>query len=200
MGAAFSGGLRGLPRSRGEIGRYLRPALAFSLSGAVVGAIAGAALGAAAMMAPALVAVGWLGLALLGLGLMVELLGYPLPLLNRDAETPRRWVEDGWFAWAIKNGAALGFGATTRLGFPVWYAIPMVCLVGASPFTGALIWGLYGGLRAAVSVAGGIWAPATGRLGGRGYAERTLGLRYRSRFLSSSIGVAVCLGIVIAVA
>lgn len=200
MGAAFSGGLRGLPGSRAELARYLRPAIAFALTGTLVGAISGAALGAGAAGVPALRVVGWVGLALLGLGLLVELLGHPLPLLNRDAETPRAWIEDGWLAWAVKNEAALSLGVTTRLGFPVWYAIPLVCLVGATPLTGALTWGLYGGLRTGVSVAAGVWAPRTGRFGGRGYAEHILDLRYQSRFLSSALGAAACLAVVIVAA
>lgn len=172
----------------------------FALSGALVGGLAGALLGATAMLLPSLATAAWLGLALLTVGLLVELLGHPLPMLNRDAETPRAWIEEGWLRWGLKNGTALGLGPTTRLGFPVWYAIPAVCLVAAHPGTGALVWGLYGGLRTAASVSVGLWAPATGRLGGRGYSERILDLRYRSRLLSSLVGAVVCLAVVVAVA
>jgi hypothetical protein len=178
--------------------RYLRPAIAFTITGGLVGAIAGAFLGALGMLVPGLQVVGWIGLAVLAIGLFFELLGRRLPMLNRDAETPRAWIDQGWLRWAVKNGAALSLGVTTRLGFPVWYAIPAICLLGASPVIGALTWGLYGLLRTGLSVTAGVRQVGPGGLGGRGSAERLLDLRHHSRLLSSALGAAICLALVIA--
>ena len=50
--------------------------------------------------------------------------------------------------WAIRNGLALGFGATSRIGFWLWYVVPLgAFLVGDSIF-GAVIYGTYSLIRA----------------------------------------------------
>jgi uncharacterized membrane protein len=54
------------------------------------------------------------------------------------------------------NGAAIGFGATSRLGFWLWYAIPIGSFLLASPIAAAGIWMAYGIARTAS--AGLIWA------------------------------------------
>jgi len=54
----------------------------------------------------------------------------------------------GPLRWAIRNGLTLGFGATSRIGFWLWYVIPLgAFLVGDSIF-GAIIYGAYGLIRA----------------------------------------------------
>lgn len=77
------------------------------------------------------------------------------PPLQCDRETPQRWVRQGAVPWAVKNGAALGFGGFTRLGFALWYAIPAGAVLLGSPAAGAVLWGLYGLLRASGALA--IW-------------------------------------------
>lgn len=179
--------------------RYRRPAITFAVTGATVGAMAGGLLGTLSQSLPGVVALAWIGLGALGLGLLVELLGWPLPMMNRDTETPRAWINEGWQRWALKNGAALSVGVTTRIGFPVWYLIPAICLVGANPLVGALTWGLYGGLRTGVSVLVGVWEPAGG-FGGRGSAERLLDAKGQVRHLTSAIALAIALCILVALA
>jgi hypothetical protein len=58
----------------------------------------------------------------------------------------------GPLGWATRNGLALGIGATSRIGFWLWYVMPVTALLSASPLAGAAIYGLYGALRA-----GGVW-------------------------------------------
>jgi hypothetical protein len=83
------------------------------------------------------------------------------PPLQCDRETPQRWVRQGALPWALKNGAALGFGAFTRLGFALWYVVPAGAVLLGSPAAGALLWGLYGLLRGGGAVA--IWVAQTRR-------------------------------------
>jgi hypothetical protein len=47
----------------------------------------------------------------------------------------------------VRNGLALGFGATSRIGFCLWYAVPVGALLLARPDLGAAIYGAYGLFR-----------------------------------------------------
>jgi hypothetical protein len=75
-----------------------------------------------------------------------------------DRETAKEWVERGPIVWPVLNGAALGFGATSRLGFWLWYLIPAGCFLMAGPVIGAAVWGAYGFTRTAGVV--GLWLMA----------------------------------------
>ncbi|MDX2343260.1 MAG: hypothetical protein QNL12_05775 [Acidimicrobiia bacterium] len=59
-------------------------------------------------------------------------------------ETPRSLLDRGPVAWSLLNGALLGVGVASRLGFWLWYAIPLGVLVVGSATGGAVLWGLYG--------------------------------------------------------
>jgi hypothetical protein len=88
--------------------------------------------------------------ALVGIAMgAVTLLGVRVKPLQCDRETSQRWVWGGALVWPIANGGALGFGATSRLGFFLWYAIPAATLFSGSPLLGAIIWGTYGLTRGA---------------------------------------------------
>ena len=50
-------------------------------------------------------------------------------------------------AWAMRNGLTLGIGATSRIGFALWYAIPFGVFCLGDPEAGAFIYATYGGLR-----------------------------------------------------
>jgi hypothetical protein len=78
----------------------------------------------------------------------IELTGRRVPLLERSRETPRRWVsESAPRAWAIRNGAALGLGFATRIGFWLWYVVPAASLLSGSLRDGAIVYGLYAAIR-----------------------------------------------------
>lgn len=47
----------------------------------------------------------------------------------------------------MRNGAALGIGATSRVGFWLWYLIPVGALLVGSPIFGGLVYGAYGFVR-----------------------------------------------------
>lgn len=99
-------------------------------------------------------------LAIAGAGVGVAgLRGRALRPLQCNRETPQRWVHEGRLHWALKNGAALGVGAGTRLGFALWYVIPSGALLSGSAVASAALYGLYGLTRA--TGAGAIWLAAS---------------------------------------
>lgn len=71
-------------------------------------------------------------------------LGVPMQC---NKETPRAWMNRHPLEWSLKNGAALGIGAFTRLGFLAWYLVPCAALVSGSPSVGCAVWGIYGFTR-----------------------------------------------------
>jgi hypothetical protein len=139
----------------------------YVLAGTTAGAIAGAGAGAlgALLSEDARVigaTVGSLALALLGLAAITGRLARPP--LQCDRETPQRWARGGGgIRWGLLNGSSLGFGATSRLGFVLWYVIPMGAFLSGSAVFGAALWGLYGFVR--MAGAGAIWV-AMERLAG----------------------------------
>jgi hypothetical protein len=135
---------------RNQAGRsWISKATVYSLSSALAGLVAGAVLGSVggllsldfrlavgSILAIAAVVVGGL-----------ELFGRRVQLPQFDCETPQRWVHKGPLRWATRNGLTLGFGATSRIGFWLWYVIPLGALLVGHPVLGALIYGTYGLIR-----------------------------------------------------
>ena len=78
----------------------------------------------------------------------LELFGRRIQPLQFDCETPQRWVHKGPLRWATRNGLTLGFGATSRIGFWLWYAIPLGAFLVGDPAFGAVSYGTYSLLRA----------------------------------------------------
>ena len=136
--------------SRSWIGK----AAVYSLSSALAGLVAGAVLGAVGSLLPLdfrLAAGSILAVAAIALG-GLESLGRRIQPLQFDCETPQRWVRKGPLRWATRNGLTLGFGATSRIGFWLWYAVPLgAFLVGDAGF-GAVIYGTYGLVRGLAAV------------------------------------------------
>lgn len=123
------------------------------------------------------VSIAVLGGLLLGLASVVRRI--PLPQLNR--ETEQALLHRGPLQWAALNGALLGLGFTSRIGFWTWYLIPLACLTSGSSRAGLVIWGIYGLVRMGATVAAAAWmrlVPAMvvvsdTLLDGRGFARRT---------------------------
>jgi len=127
----------------------VRKAILYSLSTAFAGLVSGGLLGLAGSFVPLNARVA--AATLLGLVAVVaaalELSGRRLHLLQCNRETPQSWVHKGPAKWAIQNGLALGCGATSRIGFWLWYSVPLGAFLLASPLAGAAIYGLYGATR-----------------------------------------------------
>jgi hypothetical protein len=82
-----------------------------------------------------------------------ELAGRGVRPLQCNRETPKRWVDGGMATWSTRTGAALGFGATSRLGYSLWYCVPLSALMIGDLVAGAVIYGLYAFVRTAAAVA-----------------------------------------------
>jgi len=135
---------------RNQAGRsWTSKAVVYTLSSAFAGIATGAALGAVGGFLPlgARVAIGSLvAVAAIAVG-SFGLFGYRVALPQLDCETPQRWVHKGPLLWAVQNGLALGFGATSRIGFSLWYAVPVGALLLGAPLLGAAAYGAYGLVR-----------------------------------------------------
>ncbi len=135
---------------RDRTGRsWIGKAVVYSLSSALAGIVAGAALGAAGgLLALGLrVAVGSiLAVAAIAVG-SLEFFGRRVRLPQFDCETPQRWIRKGPLRWATRNGLILGFGATSRIGFWLWYAIPLGAFLVGDVRLGAVVYGTYGLVR-----------------------------------------------------
>ena len=172
--------------------------VAFVAATTVAGAAAGALLGALGGGVGSDVRAGLATLAALGgvvLGI-TQLRGGRVTLLQCDRETPKAWLDRGSIGWAGRNGLALGCGATTRLGFVLWYAVPVGAFLAGGPLAGALVYGAYGFARGV-----GAWAilAASRR---RGFEEVAVALERRrpaahraTALCLLATGVAIAIGI-----
>lgn len=59
----------------------------------------------------------------------------------------------GALRWAARNGFALGVGASTRIGFVLWYVVPIAALLSASLPLGAGVFAAYGFFRTTAAYA-----------------------------------------------
>ncbi|HEX8087116.1 MAG TPA: hypothetical protein VF529_22750 [Solirubrobacteraceae bacterium] len=125
----------------------------YTLAGAAGGALAGLLFAGAGVLAGADARVGVTLAAvvpLVGLGLW-EASGRRARLAQRDEETPQRWLHLGPVRWAVANGASLGFALTTRLGFPLWYVIPVLAFAAGNLWFGPALWATYGIVRTSLA-------------------------------------------------
>lgn len=128
--------------------------MVYSLSSALAGLAAGAILGTIGSLLSfefRLAVASLLGVLAILIGVL-ELSGRRIQVLQCNRETPPQWLDPGPLRWAIKNGLALGFGATSRIGFWLWYAVPIGALLAGAPELGAVVYGTYGFVRGA-----GVW-------------------------------------------
>lgn len=72
-----------------------------------------------------------------------------VPTSQCDRETPQSWVNQGPYRWAILNGLALGSGITTRVGFWLWYMVPVAAFLSGDLILSTLVYGTYGLFRGA---------------------------------------------------
>lgn len=107
----------------------------------------------------------------------------------RDRETPKRWLDGGVVQWAMLNGLVLGLGVTTRVGYWLWYAVPITCLLSGEPLLGALVFGVYGLVRTGIGPLA--LFPVLSRLGSENFVARLTALRRRLLFAQGAVLVGV---------
>ncbi len=131
---------------RNQAGRsWKTKALVFAVSATFAATFCGLALGAVGLAVPADARPGFvaaMAVAALALALS-QLVAGTRWVPQRDCETGQLWMHTGGLTGAALNGAALGTGFLTRVGYWLWYAIPAACVV-AGPARAALIFGTYG--------------------------------------------------------
>lgn len=166
--------------------------VAASAAGAGVGALLGLLSGTVELGARALLS-GLLYLALaLGAGVRRA------PPLQVDRETDRQHLHLGPLRWAAVNGAQLGLGFTSRIGFWSWYLLPVGILMTGDWRVGALAWGLYGAGRTVAAVAVAYASPTSERLLTNSTA--LLGLRGRAAATTRAVTIAAGIGLAVLVA
>lgn len=134
-------------------GRFVAKSVLFSATTLISGAVVGAALGSLGSLVPR---PGRVALALvIGLGAgsvaLLGLTGRPLRVPQCTRQTPQNWLMLGYWKWAIRNGLSLGIGASTMIGFWVWFVTPCASFLFGSPLAGALIYGSYGLIRGSMA-------------------------------------------------
>ncbi|HEX2296420.1 MAG TPA: hypothetical protein VHN37_14075 [Actinomycetota bacterium] len=145
---------------------WITKAVLHALAGLTAGAAAGAALGLLGSRLPLDVraaAAAVLGVTAVVVGAAELWSPRTRGPRGRDRETPQRWMDMGPLRWAARNGIALGLGFTSRLGFWLWFVVPLTGLLSGSLWVGALAYGLYGFSRTALP--GAVMAAAIARPG-----------------------------------
>jgi hypothetical protein len=166
--------------------------VAASAAGAGVGALVGLLSGIVELGVRALLA-GLLYLALaIGAGVRRT------PPLQLDRETDQQHLRLGPLRWAAVNGAQLGLGFTSRIGFWSWYLLPVGIMVAGNWRVGALAWGLYGAGRTVAAVAVAYASPSSERLLANSTA--LLGLRGRAASTTRAVTIAAGIGLAVLVA
>lgn len=145
--------VRGVYRGRSFRGWRARAAT-FFLSAVLGSMLVGALLGAlgAALSAPGRPAV-ILGVSLVGAALGgAEIWGRRPWVLQRDRATSKHWMRFGAIVNSAANGMAMGVGFATRIGYWLWYVLPIVAVLSGSWKVGALLFVVYASVRAGIGV------------------------------------------------
>lgn len=83
---------------------------------------------------------------------LIEARGGRVRMFQLDVETSQRWLDLGAVGWAVANGVALGMGAISRIGFPIWYLLPVTAFASGMPLLGMGIGVAYGLTRGLVTI------------------------------------------------
>lgn len=81
----------------------------------------------------------------------------PRRLPQIDRETEQSLLGHGPLEWATLNGALLGLGFTSRVGYWIWYLVPITCFILGAPVIGAIVWATYALTRLGIAVSLAGW-------------------------------------------
>jgi hypothetical protein len=82
---------------------------------------------------------------------------------QRNVETPQRWLLRENLSVALLNGAALGAGVVTRIGFWLWWMLPLLVFEAGRLSIGLVAGAIYGGTRLGSSSLMTLYGFRTGR-------------------------------------
>ena len=164
---------------------WITKAIVYTLVSSFTGIVAGGLLGAAGGLLSfeyRIVIASLLGAIAVILG-SLEIAGHRVRLPQLDHETPQSWMNVGPVRWAARNGFTLGLGAISRIGFPLWYSIPVGAFLIGRPGLGIVVYGTYSTVRAMA-----VWAliPGGSRLLGKGYQDWLIEHNGAARILTSA--------------
>jgi hypothetical protein len=136
-------------RGSGRPSSTAAAATVFLLSGVLAAAAAGAALGGVAALFPtaARVVLALLAIAVIGYRAMWRAAPW-----QWDRETPASWLDHGDWRTAAYNGATLGAGCLTRIGFWAFYLLPVAVIVHGGAVAGAVVFAAYALTRCAAGL------------------------------------------------
>lgn len=122
------------------------------------------------------------------------------PVLQKNCETPQRWLRKGPYYWAVRNGGELRVGATSRIGFWLWFLVPVSSLLLGSVAAGALLYGTYAAARGL-----GVWAhfirwPDWTRVPQDEFGTFLFRLNGRAKQISALLLVTMCAAAIVIVA
>lgn len=112
--------------------------------GFLLGAVGGALDEEARLLIVAALAAGGVAVGALGL------FGRQVPLVQLNRETPREWLFDHPLLGTFGTGGLIGAGFLTRVGFWLWYVVPVAAFASGSGVLGASIFGAYAATRSLV--------------------------------------------------
>jgi F0F1-type ATP synthase assembly protein I len=134
-------------RWQAKLGSYVASGI---ISGALLGALLGA-LGDVLLPGSARIGLGVITATVGAVIAFIEIIGRRVPLLEIDRETPQHWMHRGAFRGAVLNGAAIGSGFATRIGFWLWYLVPCAALLTGSVWRGVAVYSAYATARVGAS-------------------------------------------------
>ena len=125
------------------------------MAAVVAGSASGAAIASLALVAPVnlRVVTGMILASTVACGAF--LLPTRMPQINR--ETEQGLLHHGPLEWAALNGALLGLGFTSRVGYWIWYLIPITCFILGAPMSGSIVWATYAFTRLGIAVSLAGW-------------------------------------------
>lgn len=187
---------------RNQEGRHWSgKAVAYSVGAAIAGVALGAILGflgSGLSSSARLGLVALVGFVAIAAGI-VALPPFEMSPPQLDRETDQRWMNRGAWRGAVLNGLALGAGFTTRIGFWLWYLIPVAAFLSGSAWHGAIVYGTYAlarGLAPWALIVAAAWDRAPG-LDVERVGDWLAARRYRIRVLAAAEVAAIGIALVI---
>jgi hypothetical protein len=143
----------------------------FTLAGATLGYLLGGA-GEALPVDVRAAATALLSVAAIAISATELIVHRRIAVLQRNRETRRDWLFQRPLLGAFRTGAVIGAGFLTRIGYWLWYVVPVASLAAASAAAGAALFGGYAFVRAIAPALLSLAVTAQEQRGASGVAHR----------------------------